>query len=396
MIKQNTEVKITLCPICESDSFSLLFKKKNVPLHPYIKSKKDALSGDIELIQCKKCRHFYNKSFDEKLIKKLYSSGIITNTPVSNKMQNSLKSIKEWLIKACKKKINFVLEIGGGSGSLAIYFSDLVKKYFLIEPSLSDDHFKRLSEYKNITPIKSNFPHEIKSKTIDLVICRQVLEHINNPKSFLNEIHKIVSYSTFIYIEIPNADYIIANKSIVDFHYPHIHYYHERNIKKLFAKIGFKVIKKKFLKNSHDMGFLIQKSKRNFYTKTNFYESKETVQLFKVKARKLDKRKKIALYGANAYSQSFLGLYADKLNIIKVFDDTPFYENNFCYYMKNLYPIYIPNKYNIHQVDEIIITAYLHDDSIFRKLESLEFQGNVYTVRNDKFKKNKKLKRFFI
>ncbi len=383
------------CIICDSNSHSVFFERNHVPIHPYINSKKDNFSGKIKILKCKKCNHLHNYSFEEKLLNKLYSSGIITNTPVSDDMVKSIFFLKEWLLTNCKTKISKILEIGGGSGALAACFNDIIDHYLMIEPGLSDQALKNLEKYNNIIVSRSGFPNSEVNKGYDLIICRQVLEHVSNPLSFLKSIYEISSESTFIYIEIPSADYIVSNKSVIDFHYPHVHYYFENNAKKLFQKLGFKVSQTQYLKNGHDIGFLLSKSLTNESKVAKNFNKKE-FNPFNIANIEISKKNKIALYGANAYSQSFLGLYALKFNILKVFDDTPVYKDNFCYYKNKFYPILIPNSKNIKEIDDIIITAYLHDSSIFKKLVKLGFKGNIFTLRNEKTDNIKKLRKFFI
>ena len=79
--------------------------------------------GEINIVRCKVCGHMFNKSFDQELINKLYTTDFITNSPVSQSMIKSIEFMKDWLLNLFKnKKVENVLEIGGGSGSLALSF----------------------------------------------------------------------------------------------------------------------------------------------------------------------------------------------------------------------------------------------------------------------------------
>jgi hypothetical protein len=91
----------------------------------------------------------------------------------------------------------------------------------------------------------------------------------------------------------------------------------------------------------------------------------------------------IALYGANAYSQAILGLYPDAVKYGIVFDDTPMYEGQRAYGPGIDIEIRPPDAARLKAVDAVIITAYLHDVVINRKLQSFGFSGAVYTVRAD-------------
>ena len=382
------------CIICGSKKYSSFFHVNNVPVHPYIKSKDQNFSGNLEIIKCSNCGHLFNNLFDENILNQLYSSNIITNTPVSEGMINSVLSLRDWLLNNSMSKVRNVLEIGGGSGALAISFNDFVDNYLMIEPSVSEENKKKINQFSNLKVSTSKFPNFDIESDYDLIICRQVLEHIPNPLIFLRSIYEITSKHTQVYIEIPSANYIVSNKSVIDFHYPHVHYYFEENIKILFAKFNFEVIDIQHLKNGHDFGFLL---KKNYEIKNNLsiLPYPQAYDNWIVKSAEINKKAKVALYGANAYSQSFLGMFASKLNIINVFDDTQFYQGNFCYHSNQYYPIEIPSSDNINNVDNIIITAYLHDETIQERILNLNFKGIIYTVRSEPERKNSVMKNFF-
>ena len=380
---------ISHCSLCSSSSFSKIFTVKNVPVFPFIKFKKEAYLGNVEIVKCNNCGHIFNYSFEDRLIGKLYTSDFITNSPVSKHMTKSIEKLKDYLFK--KNIPKNILEIGGGSGALAIAFFSHVKNYVMVEPSNKNNcqYLKKIG----INAINDIFPSKkIPDIKFDLIISRQVLEHIQDPKYFLKSLKKYCHKNTLLYIEVPSAEYILENNSLIDFHYPHVQYYQKEQIQYLFNLEGFEIKEVQDIKKGHDIGFIL-KVKENI--ETNIPKVKE----FKIKRSTKDlvqqiKNKQVALYGANAYSQSFLGLYGNDIKIKYVFDDTKEYKNLFVYQdLENLIPILIPDKNNISKVDLIIITAYLHDETISKKLHKLGYNGRVLTVRTDKHKS--KLEKFF-
>lgn len=373
---------ISSCVLCKSKTFIKIFNVKEFPVFPFIKNRKQMTFGEINIVRCKVCGHMFNKSFDQELINKLYTTDFITNSPVSQSMIKSIEFMKDWLLNLFKnKKVENVLEIGGGSGSLALSFLADVKNYVMIEPS-NEKNCNYLNK-KGVKAINDIFPSKkIPEIKYDLVISRQVLEHIQDPETFLKSIRRFCNNETLVYIEIPSAEYILDNNSISDFHYPHVHYYKNNHIKFLFNKLGFKIIKDKLIKNGHDIGFVL---KLNDKLKPVLPKNQKIKVLTLKNNLKKNKNLKVGLYGANAYSQSFLGIYNEDFNIPLVFDDTSEYSGLFVYgNSKKSIPIFLPNKDNINSVEIIIITAYLHDVTIFNKIKDFGFKGEIFTVRTDK------------
>ena len=62
---------------------------------------------------------------------------------------------------------------------------------------------------------------------------RHVLEHVQNPYKFLSML-KTVFCNAKVYIEVPNYDWIVANKTFFDITYEHVNYFSQVSLKKLF------------------------------------------------------------------------------------------------------------------------------------------------------------------
>ncbi len=60
------------------------------------------------------------------------------------------------------------------------------------------------------------------------------------------------------YTEVPYAEYIVDNLSVVDFHYPHVHYYRQAEIAALFRRASFEIVETVSVKGSHDVGFFVR------------------------------------------------------------------------------------------------------------------------------------------
>ena len=76
----------------------------------------------------------------------------------------------------------------------------------------------------------------------DLLVCRQVLEHVPEPVPFLRSLHGALSrQGTAVVFEVPNALYTLRELSLWDVIYEHCTYFTQGTLARLFASCGFDV-----------------------------------------------------------------------------------------------------------------------------------------------------------
>jgi hypothetical protein len=78
----------------------------------------------------------------------------------------------------------------------------------------------------------------------DLVVCRQVLEHISQPAAFLASIRAALGArsNTAVFFEVPNGSFVFQNDGIWDIIYEHCFYYTAGSLARLFSANGFDVL----------------------------------------------------------------------------------------------------------------------------------------------------------
>ena len=70
----------------------------------------------------------------------------------------------------------------------------------------------------------------------DVLVLRHVLEHVQNPLEFLNELAEINGKSCNFVIEVPSTDWIINNSAFWDFTYEHVNYFTSESFQRLFSQ----------------------------------------------------------------------------------------------------------------------------------------------------------------
>jgi SAM-dependent methyltransferase len=119
------------------------------------------------------------------------------------------------------------------------------------------------------------------SDYFDYVHVNNVLEHVPNPVELLNECHRILKPDGIFYVSVPNG--FVDSRDLVDFYQEekiparskqgHIFFFQEKPLKKLFADIGFTIIKKEtysIKRGLRSIGMLPRKKdwKKDYFPKT--------------------------------------------------------------------------------------------------------------------------------
>jgi 2-polyprenyl-3-methyl-5-hydroxy-6-metoxy-1,4-benzoquinol methylase len=377
-----------LCPLCGAQAADLLLQVERMPAHHVRpRGQADARSdyGDVEIAVCGLCGHLFNAAFDSGSAVDLYATQAPTNAPVSPAMLAAVQDIAGFIFEG-RAKAAKVLEIGCGVGALARLMAERADRIDLIEPNLGLSTASFDDERIRFLP--GFFPAASQGQRYDLIVCRQVLEHVDRPVEFLRAIRAHLEPEGEAYIEIPSADYIIDHASLVDFHYMHVQYFTASRFEQLFAGVGFCSVRSWKLKGGHDIGYVLRAATPNA-TKVHLSSSlaglRERLATHRragdVRLRSLGNG--IALYGACAYSQALLGLYPDISIPAAILDDTPGYRDHEVYSRTWSKRVVAPSPDTLNGVRHVIIASYLHDKTIAERLTAIGYSGSILTLRSD-------------
>ena len=375
------------CVLCGAASSRPVWTVDKAPLYPFRPAERvgsDFGFGKLAIVECDRCGHLYNAAFDAGGADDLYSSFVLTNQPVSPSMLKAVETVAETILRHAKPRPS-VLEIGGGGGALSLQLARDASEVHLVEPSraVTPDRFAGTG----VTLHNTMFPAaSLGRRKFDIVACRQVIEHVPEPAPFLAALRAQLSDDGLAYLELPSAEYIRQHRSIVDFHYPHVHYYRRSEMTALLLRAGFTVLEIIDIKDGHDMAFLLGASTPSDGASLPLSPDDGLSDALMTDRRRGAERlagmaAPIALYGANAYSQALLGLYPDVRIFGGIFDDTPSYATKSAYGPHIDLAIEQPSAEKLRRYAAILVTAYLHDRPIAEKIRTMGYSGPIYTVR---------------
>ncbi len=375
------------CPICRNNKIKPLLDCGSSPLCLFDKirwSQKNYFKK-LEIFFCNKCGHIFNKSCVD--LTNYYKNDLL-NANLSANLSMNYKRFKDIvkLIGVNRLYKSKILDIGAGCGALALYLTKYAKKVTICEPNKNILGNDLLS--KKIVIINDFFDKTFVTEKFDIVIVKQVLEHVPDPITFMGIIKDVLSSDGIIYLEVPNVDFVLQNVYFCSFYHPHQHYFSPSTISMLCNKIGLSILSFEYITGGNDMALILSKSdiksiachnqkKYNLNKMKNRFNNKIYKCNYNIKKIKPP----IFLYCANWTTSSFCNFIHSNSMFDGVLDD--FVKTGSFLISSNFgnLPIFNVNDIDITKnISSIIIPSLLHYESIANRLRNeLNFSGKIYS-----------------
>ncbi len=222
--------------------------------------------------KCNNCNHYFaNHNYDlEKLYKKNYSKLTygsqkkifdkfqkIINLPKS-KSDNKLRI--ERVLKDLKK--NFIcLDVGSGLGVFPYELKkNKIRVHCLEKDKNLNKHLKKikLNVVNNSIFFKKNF------LKYDFITMNKIIEHIENPKLFLDKFLNLLKKQGYLYIEVPSISALKSKlgKKREEFFIEHFHIFSKKSLENLLKSIYLKIIYVKDVKENSSKYTLVALAKK--------------------------------------------------------------------------------------------------------------------------------------
>jgi SAM-dependent methyltransferase len=235
-----------VCPVCASTDVSVFFEIVDMPLHIGIQwSSQDAArrcpKGDIKLAFCHTCGFIANLAFDPARL--AYSQAYDNSLHFSPFFHEYARSLATRLVERYNLHDKEVIEIGCGKGDFLVLLCELGNNRGVgVDPSYEGERID--SEVaERITFVQDFYSEKYASYQANLICCRYVLEHIQNPTDFLRMLQRAIGdrLDTVLFFEVPNVSFILLDLSIWDIIYEHCSYFSAGSLGYLFTSCGFDI-----------------------------------------------------------------------------------------------------------------------------------------------------------
>jgi SAM-dependent methyltransferase len=231
------------CPLCGGADLSQVLTLRNIPvicnqLWPDVVAAKTAPTGDVELVMCETCALIWNRAFEPRRM--AYAPGYENALHFSPKFQAFAEKLAEGLVDRHGLAGRHVIEIGCGDG----YLLDLMVKHGVktavgFDPSMASKTTPYAAR-PGVEIVPEYFRPDHLGRPFDFILCRHVLEHLDDPRLFLTDIRRAIGGRNVpIYFEVPNASWMLDAVSVWDLIYEHVTYWTAPTMMTLFWRTGF-------------------------------------------------------------------------------------------------------------------------------------------------------------
>jgi SAM-dependent methyltransferase len=248
-----------LCPACLSKG-SLRYPEKledNLFNDLTFASRKRPELMHYDLFECENCKTlFTNRNVNLSQLLKNYE---IAEYDSNVEAKYAAKTYVKTLQKALPHFKGSVLDIGAGDGAfLSAAQGVLATSNLGIEPSIkaiakNDDNRVNIKNIA-IEDLETN-------EKFDLITCFQTIEHLNNPREFINNIKRFIKPGGYFAISCHNrlsfVNKILGEKSPI-FDVEHLQVFTNRGIEKLFSGMNFKIVYSNMYRNKYPLSYWLK------------------------------------------------------------------------------------------------------------------------------------------
>ena len=336
----------------------------------------------LEISICNKCKLIQQtKRIKEKILNKVYESKFY-NCPaptVSNIGKSEIEKFLKYFYSRSNKKKK-LLEIACFDGFI---LKKLFKRKWDVYGSDPSPSTRELLKELGPKRIKQKyFNSNLFDSKFDIIILRNLLEHIYDIPKFLEELKKSLNINGKIYIDVPNIKETIKLGGFGSFFHQHITYFSIETLNDILSKNGFVITHFKEgnpnlfvevkIKNPklHDLKFKL--------FSPEIVKIKKKYKKFKKKIKNLfqNKNGKYILFGASSIATSLMGVLSKKeLKKIILIADNDIQKHNKYLSGSNI-RISSPKKIYKLNYDKILILTYLFEKQIIKSLLKLGVKKN--------------------
>ncbi len=192
----------------------------------------------MELAICERCAMVVNAAFDEDLV--AYGGGYENALQFSAVFREFAEAVADRLVERYALRGERVVEVGCGDG----YFLDLLcaaggNRGLGYDPS-AEPAARETAGGGGYEIVQQPYGPGTASGEAHLVCARHVLEHIPSPRRFVGSI-RAASGGAVLYLEVPDAEYMLREHAFWDVIYEHCCYFSEGPMRALLEAESYEV-----------------------------------------------------------------------------------------------------------------------------------------------------------
>jgi 2-polyprenyl-3-methyl-5-hydroxy-6-metoxy-1,4-benzoquinol methylase len=345
----------------------------------------------ISLSRCQSCGLVFNASFDSGAVQLAYKSNqYFPKSVIQGGMSSSLTRIAGFLERLVPVG-GTVLEIGSGNGAIAEQLARKADAVLAFDPSanardISGDHVTFVNDF-----FSGQRCREITERPFDLVYFRHLLEHLDRPGSFLQEVDGLLSQGGVVYVEVPNFDEICSTGRFYDIFNDHFSYFTSDVLARHLQRAGYSEVARLNLFQGQHMGLVYRKGALPEDASLDGVGAAFGAldfSRFHVNRSALNQwlaawNGSIGLYGAGAHGNAMLNHLDDAVlgRIVVCLDRDPA-KIGLHLQGPQAIPIKAPDVASLATVEAILITSALYEEEVVGWLRAQGFAGPIVRTAN--------------
>jgi 2-polyprenyl-3-methyl-5-hydroxy-6-metoxy-1,4-benzoquinol methylase len=235
------------CPLCAAPGGHEFLRRYRVPVHQNLmisdeRAARSAPRGDIVLRTCIRCGFICNSAFHSEVL--AYDRGYENTQACSPFFAAYLDGLVHHLLTEKGVRDCRIVEIGCGNGH---FIRALVSAQGSANVGLGFDPAYRGPEVLldgRLRFVSQAFDAAAVRNPADVAICRHVIEHVPDPVLFLRSVRTALGGSApgRLFLETPDAAWILRNRVFWDFFYEHCSYFTAESLASALELAGFSVL----------------------------------------------------------------------------------------------------------------------------------------------------------
>jgi SAM-dependent methyltransferase len=230
--------------VCGRSAQEPFAELRNVPVHPNVlwptaEDARAAPRGDVALALCDSCGLIWNIRFDPEALS--YGAEYENSLHFSAEFQRYSGGLADRLVDRYQLRRGHVVEIGSGKGEfLALLCERGARTAVGFDPSYDGEADDRGDG--RVTFVRELFGENADVGDADLVVCRHVVEHLDDPVGMLRTVRRALGKrEAAVYVEVPSAEYVLRDDAIWDVIYSHVTCLSSRALRTILDRAGFSV-----------------------------------------------------------------------------------------------------------------------------------------------------------
>jgi 2-polyprenyl-3-methyl-5-hydroxy-6-metoxy-1,4-benzoquinol methylase len=234
------------CPLCSSEKTEQTFKK----LKSSITSDSEMIDGEVSNVICTSCGFVFNETGARHNVSTFYSNSyklMELSSEAEFKFYSKYDSIpySDWRLHVLTNNIPLknrgsILDIGCGKGNFLLQFSKNFSNWSLygIEASKNALMFAK-EKLPNVHLHEGLFEKNVYDKKFDLIVTLGVVEHLEDPNSFLARAISCLKEDGVIFLDVPNFKLNPADLFVYD----HLNHFTRETLTNLLNNNGLEIVK---------------------------------------------------------------------------------------------------------------------------------------------------------